>query len=77
MLLAAAFLIALPWIGCTVNPVTHAIDLFFVRTCTFGLGIPLEPRSGLAGFNGYWGNLVLGVAYVTAALFVMRTKRSL
>ena len=77
LLLAAAFLTSLPWVGCAFNPISHAFDLFLLRVCTFGLGFPLGPRPGLPGFDGpYWGNLVLGVAYAASALFVALTKRS-
>jgi len=46
-----------------------------LRVCTFG--DPALPAGyGLFGFAGpYWGNLIVGIAYLTAALFVGFTKR--
>ena len=48
---------------------------FLLRVCTFG--DPALPAGyGLSGFAGpYWGNLIVGIPYLTAALFVGFTKR--
>lgn len=49
-----------------------------MRVCTFGIGVVFERSAGIPGFNGpYWGYLIVGIAYVVAALFVAFTKRSL
>lgn len=78
LLLLAAFFTALPWLGCGSNPVTHIIDSSLLRICTFGTGVQFEASFGLPGFTGpYWGNLVVGVVYLIAAIFAAFTKRSL
>jgi hypothetical protein len=74
-LLSAGFWSALPWLGCIPNPVTHIVDPLLLRVCTFGLP-GLWPGDGFPGFSGpYWGNLIVGIAYLIAALFVGFTKR--
>jgi hypothetical protein len=78
LLLLAAFLTALPWLGCSSNPVTHVIDGYLLSACTFGTGVQFQGSSGLPGFTGPdWGNLIVGVAYLIAAIFATFTKRSL
>jgi len=74
-LLSAGFWSALPWLGCDLNPVTHAVDPFLLRVCTFGdPGLPAA--DGVPGFSGpYWGNLIVGIAYLIAGLVVGLTKR--
>jgi len=48
--------------------------------CTY-LAFPLRPNNealNIPGFSGpYWGNLILGVAYLIAAVYVTVTKHSL
>jgi hypothetical protein len=78
LLLLASFLIALPWLGCGWNPVTHVLDWSLLGICTFGAGVQFQPRSGLPGFTGpYWGNLIVGVGYFVAAILATVTKRPL
>jgi hypothetical protein len=78
LLLLAAFFTALPWLGCVRNPVTHVIEPFLLRVCTFGTGVQFERSNGLPGFSGpYWGSLIVGVAYLIAAILAARTRRSL
>ena len=64
-----------PWLGCVSNPITHIVEPFLLRVCTFG--DPALPAGyGLSGFAGpYWGNLIVGIAYLIAALFVGFAKR--
>jgi hypothetical protein len=74
-LASAAFWSALPWLGCASNPITHTTSSFLLRVCTFG-DPDLRAGYGLPGFAGpYWGNLIVGIAYLIAALFVGFTKR--
>lgn len=45
--------------------------------CTFGHPA-MQSGWGLLGFNApFWGNLVLGIVYLVAALYVALTKRPL
>jgi hypothetical protein len=77
-LLSAAFFAALPWFGCAWNPVRNFFDPNFLGFCTFGFpGPQLAPRPiGLPGFGGpYWGNLIVGLAYLVAAVYVAISKR--
>jgi len=74
-LLSAGFWSALPWLRCDLNPVTHAVDPFLLRVCTFG-DLGLRGGDGVPGFSGpYWGNLIVGIAYLIAGLVVGFTKR--
>ena len=75
----AAFLTALPWLGCGWNPVTKVLDANVLGFCTFGFpGQPPLPSYGLPGFTGpYWGNLIACIVYLVAAFYVALTKRSL
>ena len=79
LLVLAAFFTALPWLSCGWNPVRHVIDPNFLGFCTFGVpGLPAPPSYGVSGFTGpYWGNLIVGIAYLVAALYIAFTKRSL
>ena len=78
MLLLAAFLTALPWLGCGWNPIKHVIEPFLLNICTFGTGAQFQVSYGLPGFTGpYWGNLIVGVLYLIAAIFAASTRRSL
>jgi hypothetical protein len=48
------------------------------RICTVGFpGVPApQDAYGLPGFTGpYWGNLIVGVAYLVAAVYVAANKR--
>jgi hypothetical protein len=75
-LLSAAFWVWLPWLGCAWNPVTRFVDVNGLRVCTLGFGAPAAAY-GLPGFTGpYWGNLIVGIAYIAAAIVVARTKRA-
>ena len=59
---------------------TNAIDFrHLFSVCTFGYsGAQFRPSLGLPGFTGpYWGNLVVGAAYLASAFFVGFTKRPL
>jgi hypothetical protein len=77
-LVSAAFWSALPWLGCGFNPVTKMIDVNFLRFCTFGPGFPFPPTGfGVPGFVGpYWGNLIVAVAYLIAAVVLAVKTRS-
>lgn len=79
LLLLAAFFTALLWLGCGWNPVTHSIyPSLLLRVCTFGTGVQFEASYGLPGFTGpHWGNLIVGVVYLIAAIFAAFTRRSL
>jgi len=84
LLLVGAFFVALPWLGCmmSVRPGLYAFPNLSVMwgPCTY-LSFPLRPNNeaiNVPGFAGpYWGNLILGVAYLIAAVYVAVTKRSL
>lgn len=46
--------------------------------CTFGTGIPNPPGFEVPGFTGpYWGNLIIGILYLIAAIYATVRKRSL
>jgi 4-amino-4-deoxy-L-arabinose transferase-like glycosyltransferase len=78
LLLVAAFLTALPWLGCSWNPIKHVLEPGFLSICTFGTGAQFQASYGLPGFTGpYWGNLIVGVVYLIAAIFAASTRRSL
>lgn len=78
LLVVAALLNALPWLGCgqVLGDINFSI-LF--GACTFGdTGAQFRPGLGLPGFTGpYWGNLLMGAVYLASALFVGLTKRPL
>ena len=77
LLLVAAFFAASPWLGCSWNVVKFGFDFTLVRVCTVGFpSVGLPQPSGLPGFAGpYWGNLVVGIVYVVAAVYAAVTKR--
>jgi hypothetical protein len=80
LLLLAAFFAALPWLGCGWNPVKGGLEPTILGICTFGFasGAPFTAGYGLPGFTGpYWGNLIVGVVYLFAAVFGAATKRPL
>ena len=78
LLLLAAFFTALPWLGCSWNPIKHIIEPSLLSVCTVGAGAQFQASYGLPGFTGpYWGNLIVGVAYLIAAIFAASTRRSL
>ena len=80
LLLVAAFFTALPWLGCSWNPVRGGLEPTMSGICTFGFasGPWFPPSYGLPGFTGpYWGNLIVGVVYLIAAVFAAVTKRPL
>jgi hypothetical protein len=84
LLLVGAFFVALPWLGCMMSsrPGLYAFPNLSVMwgpctTVAFPLRNPNEALS-IPGFSGpYWGNLILGVAYLIAAVYVAVTRRSL
>lgn len=81
-LVLAAVFIAEPWLTCALVPPFWRLDLlrldiYRITACTFGAP-ELQSGWGLPGFNGpFWGNLVVGVGYLFAALLAAFTKRSL
>jgi hypothetical protein len=77
LLVLAAFFAAAPWLGCVIALPFWQVTSFSLRACTFG-DLALRVGYGLPGFAGpYWGNLIVGIAYVIAAAFAALTKRSL
>lgn len=77
LLLLAAFFAAAPWLGCVVALPFWTVTPFAVRACTLG-DLALRAGYGLPGFGGpYWGNLIVGVAFVVTALYAAFTKRAL
>lgn len=83
LLVIGALFAALPWIGCSLLVPFWRPDLDSMRICVVGLGPPDGPFGslsragyGLPGFAGpYWGNLLVGIAYLVAAGYVAFTKR--
>ena len=76
LLLVGGYFAAAPWLGCVLAlPFWHVTE-FTLRGCTFG-DLALRRGYGLPGFDGpYWGNLVVGILYVLAAILVAaRTRR--
>jgi len=76
LLLVGGYFAAAPWLGCVIAlPFWHVTE-FALRGCTFG-DLALRRGYGLPGFDGpYWGNLVVGILYVLAAILVAaRTRR--
>ena len=81
LLLGGAFFAALPWLGCvsSIRAGFYAIPNVspMLGICTFGWGVPGPPGFEVPGFTGpFWGNLVVGVIYLAAAMYAARTKRS-
>jgi hypothetical protein len=75
LLLVGAFFVALPWLGCVMSarPGLNAPWGF----CTISM-LPFLPsnEANIPGFTGpYWGNLILGIVYLVAAVYVALTKR--
>ena len=78
LLLVAAYFAAGPWLGCAVVLPFWHVDAFTLRACTFGDVGLRSGGYGVPGFTGpYWGNLVVGILYVVAAIFVARRRRPL
>lgn len=78
LLVLASFGAAAPWLSCTLVPPFWHLSFFTLRACTVGDPALLGGGWGLPGFTGpFWGNLLAGVAYLTAAAYVALTKRSL
>jgi hypothetical protein len=78
LLVAGAYFVAAPWLGCVLLVPIWRIDPPMVGVCTFGGPGPASARYGLPGFNfPYWGYLVVGVIYLAAAIFVARWRRPL
>jgi hypothetical protein len=84
LLLVGAFFVALPWFGCLMSsrPGLYAFPNLSVMwgPCTT-VAFSIRPNNealNIPGFSGpYWGNLILGVAYLIAAVYVAVTRRSL
>jgi hypothetical protein len=77
LLLVAAYFAAAPWLGCALVPPFWIVNAFSLRACTFG-DLALRSGYGAPGFTGpFWGNLVVGIFYVVAAIFVARRRRPL
>jgi hypothetical protein len=85
LLVIAAFFAAGPWLGCVAPPLSGAplgtlVGVpVLLRACTYGATeFSIGVHQGFPGFTGpYWGNLVVGIAYLVAAVLVARTKRAL
>jgi len=82
LLVVAAFFAALPWLGCisSIRAGFYAIPnvSLMLGFCTFGFGVPNPPGFEVPGFTGpYWGNLIIGVVYLIAAIYAALTKRAL
>jgi hypothetical protein len=84
LLVIAALFAAGPWLGCVAPPLSGAplatmFSPVLLRACTYGgTEFSIGGRPGFPGFTGpYWGNLLVGIAYLVAAVFVVRTKRPL
>ena len=78
LLLGGAFFAAAPWLGCALILPFWRVDAGSLRLCTFGIAGFTLPGYGVPGFTGpYWGNLVVGILYVAAAIFVARRRRPL
>jgi len=77
LLLFAAYFAAAPWVGCAFAVPFWFVDPFTLRACTFG-DPALKSGYGVPGFTGpFWGNLIVGMLYVVAAIFVARRVRPL
>jgi hypothetical protein len=77
LLLVAAYFAAAPWLGCVVVLPFWSVNAFTLRACTFG-DLALRSGYGVPGFTGpYWGNLVVGILYLGAAILVARRMRPL
>jgi hypothetical protein len=76
LLVVAAFFMALPWLGCVASgPIFETPNGL---ACTFGIGMRDLLLPKVPGVSGpYWGNLLLGIGYLGAALYVALTKRQL
>jgi len=79
LLLVGAFFVALPWLGCVMSA-RPGLDAPW-GFCTISMlpFVPPNPNEGnIPGFTGpYWGNVVLGIVYLSAAVYVAFGKRSL
>lgn len=82
--MVAAFFAALPWLACISSiragfwvAVPNVSPMLGV--CTFGNGLENLLLPGqVPGFTGpYWGNLIIGVVYLIAAVYAAFTRRSL
>lgn len=77
LLLVGAFFVALPWLGCLTRVRPDLILGVTLGVCTTGVpNLPTELRTSIPGFTGpYFGNLILGVVYLVAAVYVAFRKR--
>jgi len=74
LLLIGAYYAAAPWLGCVVVLPFWQVQPVMLRVCTFGDNF-IRPGYGLPGFAGpYWGNLIVGLVYVAAAILVVRRR---
>jgi hypothetical protein len=84
LLLVSAFFVALPWLGCLMSsrPGLYAFSNLSITwgMCTTDV-VPFrfpDEAVSIPGFTGpYFGNLILGVVYLIAGVYVAVTKRSL
>lgn len=75
VLLGCCYFAAAPWLGCAVALPFWQVTAFALRACTLG-DAALRSGYGVPGFTGpFWGNLVVGILYVVAAIFVARRIR--
>ena len=79
LLVLAAFFASAPWLSCVLVIPVFRIDLTSLQLCTLGIGgFHLPAGYGLPGFTGpYWGNLIVGIAYLVAAVAVGKRLRPL
>ena len=77
LLLVGAFFVALPWLGCLMRVRPDMILGVTLGVCTTTIW-PTLPAGGIniPGFTGpYFGNLILGLVYLVAAVYVTFSKR--
>ena len=77
LLVVAAFFAALPWLSCVWGAPTALFDPFRIGICTSGLAF-FPNRGGIPGFSGpFYGSLIVGLIFLTAAVFAAVTRRPL
>gem|GEM_PF-2659703 len=54
-----------------MRAVAFTFGVEIVRLCTFGVGTP-----GAGGLSGLYPNLLIGLVYLGAALWMARSRRS-
>ena len=78
LLVAGAFFAAGPWLSCAAVPmfVARRVIPDVAATCTFGQFA--SSGYGLPGFAGpYWGDLLVGLVYLIAAIWLALWRRTL